>query len=189
MRVDTYLEEPLRFAHDLYHLHIIMAGLCKRPCRTTKAGPTSLSEYLIGLQLRTIQHVPQRLVLFHFLFNLNYINKCMIKSVVKSYASCLRQTDAAVCMCLLHTKSNVPLCSSAVNQAERTGALGGRGSWRSGWGGSCGGGGGAVHSDIRRRKWVMSCNHMEHPNRCQWLIKKGITRSSCSVWAQIVTPA
>lgn len=115
MRVDTYLEEPLRFAHDLYHLHIIMVGLCKRPCRTTKAGPTSLSEYLIGLQLRTIQHVPQWLVLFHFLFNLNYINKCMIKSVVKSYASCLRQTDAAVCMCLLHTKSNVPLCSSAVN--------------------------------------------------------------------------
>lgn len=55
MRVDTYLEDPLRFAHDLYHLHIIMVGLCKRPCRTTKAGPTSLSEYLIGLQLRTIQ--------------------------------------------------------------------------------------------------------------------------------------
>lgn len=59
MRVDTYLEDPLRFAHDLYHLHIIMVGLCKRPCPTTKVGPTSLSEYLIGLQLRTIQHAPQ----------------------------------------------------------------------------------------------------------------------------------
>lgn len=59
MRVDTYLEDLLRFAHDLYHLHVIMVGLCKRPCRTTKAGPTSLSEYLIGLQLRTIQRAPQ----------------------------------------------------------------------------------------------------------------------------------
>lgn len=59
MRVDTFLEEPLRSAHDLYHLHIIMAGLCKRSCRTTKAGPTSLSEYLMGAQLRTIQRAPQ----------------------------------------------------------------------------------------------------------------------------------
>lgn len=59
--------------------------------------------------------LPCELCRFFFLFNLNYINKCMIKSVLKLYASCLRQTDTAVYMCLLHTKSNVPLCSSAVN--------------------------------------------------------------------------
>lgn len=109
-RVDTQLEDLLQFAHDLYHLHVITPWAFANSVSYNKDRTYITLKHLIGPQMRTIQHSP--LCCF---FSLNYINKCMIKSCTEA----LRQLfEAGWHSCIhvsLHTKSNVPLCSSGVN--------------------------------------------------------------------------
>lgn len=62
MRVDTHLEDLLQFAHDLYHLHIIKSRAFA--VSYNKDMPYIMLKYLIGLQLRTIQHSPPSAAFF-----------------------------------------------------------------------------------------------------------------------------
>lgn len=56
MRVDTHLEDLLQFAHDLYHLHIIKPQAFASGVSYNKDRTYITLKYLIGLQLRTMQH-------------------------------------------------------------------------------------------------------------------------------------
>lgn len=77
---------------------------------TTKTKIYIALKYLISLQLRTMEHS-----LWLCFFLLNYINKCMIKSCTGAPRQLFEAGWHSCIHVSLHTKSNVPLCSSGVN--------------------------------------------------------------------------